>query len=117
MTINSRQKGARHEREVAAEIRDLLGLATTRGARIGVEGGEDVMGWPGVRVECKRRKSIAALAFLQQAIDDAGDDLPLVVMRQDRGENVVMLRLADLPRLAERVAAATGRPVYPEGGA
>lgn len=113
MTINSRQKGARHEREVAKALNALFGLDAERGARNGVPGADDVVGWPGVHVECKNYKAIAALKWLEQSIRDAGDDLPIVVMRQLRGENVVMVRLADLMRLVEAVAATTGRPVYP----
>lgn len=113
MTINSRQKGAGHEREVARELTATLGIAAERGARNGVPGADDVIGMPGVHVECKRRKGIAALRWLEQSIDDAGDGIPIVVMREDRGENVVMVRLADLVRLAEAVAGMTGRPVYP----
>lgn len=113
MGAKSRSKGAGHEREVACELSLILGLPLERGARSGVEGGEDVMGWPGVRIECKRRKSLSVMAWMNQAVRDAGDDLPIVVMRGDRGENVMLLRLKDLPRLAERFAAAIRRPVYP----
>lgn len=113
MTINSRQKGAGHEREVSRELNETLGLETERGARNGVFGADDVIGMPGVHVECKRRKGIAALRWLEQSIRDSGDDIPIVVMREDRGKNIVMVQLADLVRLAEAVAGMTGRPVYP----
>lgn len=112
--MNSRSKGARHERDVARKLSELLGIQIERGARNGVAGGDDIFGWPGVHVECKVRKTIAALAWLEQSIRDAKDDLPVVVMRKDRGENVLMVRLSDLPRLCERYAKATGRPVYPK---
>jgi hypothetical protein len=113
VSINSRQKGAVHEREVAGKLADLLGIEAERGARNGVPGADDVIGWPGVHVECKRRKKIAALRWLDQSIRDTGDDLPIVIMREDRGPNVLMVRLDDLLALAACVAGATGRPVYP----
>lgn len=113
--INSRNKGASYEREVGHKLTDLLGLDCERGARNGVEGADDVIGWPGVHCECKRRKAIAAIAWLKQSERDAGDDLPIVIMRQDRDSDVLMVRLNDLPRLCERYAKAQGRPTYPEG--
>lgn len=112
--VNSRAKGCRHEREVAKQLSALMGLNCERGARNGVYGADDVIGWPGVHVECKVRKSIASVKWLEQSIRDAGDDLPVLVMRQDRGDNLLVIRADDLPWLCERYAKATGRPVYPD---
>lgn len=111
--VNSRNKGARIEREAAKALAAVTGLPHERGARNGVPGADDCVGWPGVHEEVKGRKKIAALRWLDQSIADAGDDLPIVVMKEDRGEFVLMVRLSDLPRLAERYAKATGKPVYP----
>ena len=99
---NNRRRGANYEREVAHALRDLLGLDTRRGAQNGVKGGDDVQGWPGVRIEAKRRKSIALVRALEQAEADAkGGELPVVIAREDRGSSVLMIRLEDLPRLVE----------------
>lgn len=113
---NNRRRGANYEREVARHLAEMLGLDMERGARNGVKGGEDVMGWSGVRLECKRRRAIALCRALEQAEGDAEatDALPLVVAREDRGRHVLLLRLDDLPRLVERYAKALGRPVYPD---
>lgn len=113
--VNSRAKGCRYELELSKSLAALLGLEMERGARNGVPGADDVIGWPGVHIEAKRRKGIAALAWLKQSVKDCKGDVPIVVMREDRGEDVLMIRLEDLPRLCERVANATGRPVYPKG--
>lgn len=113
MSAKSRRKGARHEREVAKEINKLLGTKAERGACNGKQGADDVVGLPGAHVECKRRKGIACLRWLEQSERDADQVIPIVVMREDRGDNVLMVKLSNLMRLAEMVAASTGRPVYP----
>lgn len=110
--MNSRQKGARIEREAAKAV-TAIGIEMERGARNGVPGADDCVGWPGVHVEVKGRKKIAAMDFMRQSVRDAKGNLPVVVMREDRGEFVLMVRLSDLPALCERYAKATGRPVYP----
>jgi hypothetical protein len=59
---------------------------------------------PGLHCEVKRGKAISLWAALRQAIDDAGaDKLPWVLARLDRGEWVVVVRLADLRDLARRL--------------
>lgn len=113
MTINSRQKGASGEREAAKAIAAVVGLDIKRSARNGVQGADDVIGWPGVHMEIKRRSKIAALRLLDQSIQDAGSDLPIVVMREDRGKWVLMVELKDLPRLCGQYATAQGVPTYP----
>lgn len=103
---NSRRIGAVFEREVAAALCEVLGLKCERGARNGVKSGEDVLGWPGVHVECKRRKS-AVWPWLKQSIGDAkvrgNGDVPIVVHRGPREEMMMTLRVADLPRLSEAI--------------
>lgn len=116
--MNSRNKGKVGEREAVKALAQHLGLTCRRTAQ--VDGGlsADLIGWPGVHVEVKRRKGIAALGFLRQAEDDATDGaLPLVVMREDGDtEWAVMCRLSDLRELCARVASIDGRPIYPSGG-
>ena len=56
----------------------------------------------GLHVEVKRYARIAATKFMQQAKEDAGNGLPIVIMREDRGEWLIMLqaeKLRDLVRL------------------
>lgn len=97
---NSRAIGASFERDVAAALCEHLGLACERGARNGVKGGDDVMGWPGVHVECKRRASAVDGWLRQSERDTKAGDVPVVVHKGPREEAMVTVRLADLRRLA-----------------
>jgi hypothetical protein len=54
--------------------------------------------------EVKVRKSIAACRYYDQALrDQKPGTVPMVLMREDRGEWMIMLRLEDLPDLIEAV--------------
>ena len=55
---NSRQKGARGERELAAVLREH-GFECRRGQQFcGANGDADVVGLPGIHIECKRVESL-----------------------------------------------------------
>lgn len=110
----SRNKGACAEREAAKVLGDILGIPMSRSAMNGVESADDIIGWDGVHVEVKRRSSIAAARFMGQSKEDSAPfQIPTVMMREDRGEWLLMCRVDDLMKLAERVAKVQGRPVYP----
>ena len=52
--MNSRQKGVRGERELAGILRDY-GFDSRRGQQYcGLNGDADVIGLPGIHIECKR---------------------------------------------------------------
>ena len=122
----SREKGKRGEREFAAFLRDL-GIEARRTQQFsGTEGTADVSSsLDGVHLEVKRYAGIAAFRFLEQAERDSDpDDLPVVAMREDRGEWAIMLRAKHLPEMAMKTAAALGmsaaisdssRPSSPDG--
>lgn len=104
----SREKGKRGEREFASFLRDL-GLEARRTQQFsGTEGTSDVSSsLNGVHLEVKRYAGIAAFRFLEQAERDADpDDLPVVAMREDRGEWGIMFRAKDLERMAATIVAA-----------
>jgi len=104
----SREKGKRGEREFAAFLRDL-GLEARRTQQFsGTEGTADVSSsLEGVHLEVKRYAGIAAFRFLEQAERDADpDDLPVVALREDRGEWAIMLKAKHLERMAETIVAA-----------
>ena len=104
----SREKGKRGEREFASFLRDL-GLEARRTQQFsGTEGTSDVSSsLDGVHLEVKRYAGIAAFRFLEQAERDADpDDLPVVAMREDRGEWAILFRAKDLERIAATIVAA-----------
>jgi hypothetical protein len=47
--------------------------------------GRDIKGVPGIAVEVKARTGFEPMAYLRQAVTNAGDDIPVVVMRPTGG--------------------------------
>ncbi len=94
--MNSRQKGARGERELAAIFRDY-GYPARRGQQYcGANGDADVIGLPGIHVECKRVEKLNLIDAIRQAVRDAKrGELPAVFHRRDRCEWLVTMRLED----------------------
>jgi len=105
MGRKSRDKGALGERELARELSRLLGVEARRGCQHhGGPGSPDVVtGIPGVHIECKRSERLRLYEAIEQAIDDAGEKVPVVVHRQNRKPWLAVVRLDDLPALAVQV--------------
>ncbi len=102
--INSRQKGARGERYVAAML-TRLGYPATRAARIGVRGGEDIS-CPSLRdcvhIEVKFNESFGlGTKALKDATIQAVDCKPLgvpdvcVIWKRNRGPVCLTYRVHD----------------------
>ncbi|GIV51997.1 MAG: hypothetical protein KatS3mg038_2518 [Candidatus Kapaibacterium sp.] len=94
MSTKSKRKGTTYEREIAR----LVGAQRNYQHRAG--DGADIIARIGAHtlaIECKRRRSLSTIhSWMQQAIANARDgEIPVVVMRQDGGENLVLLRLSD----------------------
>lgn len=94
--INSREKGKRGERELARALRGF-GYAGRRGQQYaGVNGDADVVGLPGVHIECKRVERLDLAAAMGQATRDAKEgERPAVVHRRNHGDWHVTMRLSD----------------------
>jgi hypothetical protein len=100
--INSRAKGKTGELELAAFLRER-GYEARRGQQFhGGADSPDVIGLPGVHVECKRVEAGNLYAWLDQAIGDAGANTPIVCHRRSRREWVAILRLDDFLTLFKR---------------
>lgn len=103
-----REKGKRFEREVA----ELLRIAGFPLARRGVQfqGGPDspdVVGIPGVHIECKHVEALNVYAAMAQSeAESAVGEVPIVVHRRNRSVALVTLRLSDVPRFAALVENA-----------
>ena len=82
--MNSRQKGKRGELELAKVLRSN-GYEARRGQQYsGASGDADVIGVPGVHIECKRRENLNIHNAIRQAKGDAkGDDIPVVMHRKN----------------------------------
>lgn len=96
MGRTSREKGKRGERELAAALRDY-GYDCRRGQQYsGASGDADVVGLPGIHIECKRVERLDLQAAMRQAIEDArAEEMPAVMHRKNGGEWQVTMRLDD----------------------
>lgn len=93
---NSRRKGAVGERELARKLWDY-GYMCRRGQQYSGENGDaDVVGLPGIHIECKRAERLNIYDAISQAVHDAKTGtLPAVFHRKDRCEWLVTMRLPD----------------------
>jgi hypothetical protein len=102
MGLKSRNKGKRGEREAAAEIRRLFRTDACRGCQFaGGEESPDIRtSIPHVHFEVKRAETVRLYDALNQAIADAGANIPVVLHKQNRHPWIAITRLDDLPQLA-----------------
>ena len=109
MTINSRSKGARFEREIAAWLRDTFGVEARRGQQFaGGPDSPDVIGWPGVHIEAKHVEKLNIEKAMRQAKRDSGGNLPVVIHRRNRTDTMLTVRLERLQDLAAAVVDLRG---------
>lgn len=101
--MNSRQKGARGERELAEKLREY-GYDVRRGQQYsGANGDADVVGVEGLHIECKRVEKLNLDDALAQSMRDARDgETPVVMHRKNRTEWKVTMLLDDFMRIWER---------------
>lgn len=116
--IQSRAKGARAEREAAKVWADLLGCEARRGQQFsgGAESPDVVTSMANVHLEVKRVEKGNPYGWMEQAVRDAGPKLPIVLHRRNGEEWLAIVRLADVPRLAQEVGtqvAQVGRQSVP----
>lgn len=102
MAVNSRQKGARGERELS-HILQSHGYDTRRGQQYcGANGDADVVGLPNIHIECKRVEKLNLYAAIKQAQHDARPhEFPTVFHRKDREQWLVTMTLDDWLELYE----------------
>ena len=94
--MNSREKGARGERELAEVLRKY-GYETRRGQQYsGANGDADVVGLPSVHIECKRVEKLNIYDAMAQSIRDAREnETPVVMHRRDKRYWLVTMTLKD----------------------
>jgi len=102
MPINSNKKGKMAERELAKILRGY-GYDCHRGQQYnGADGSADVVGLPGIHIECKRVEKLNLYDAMAQAIEGGtkplpfeGDRLPAVFHRKNNHSWLVTMRLED----------------------
>lgn len=107
MSAMSRRKGGNHEREVVNLLK-ASGHACARNLDQTRDGGGDIPfgDW---LIECKRRASIAIYPWWDQVVAACGKKKPLLVIRADKRENLVVMRLEDFLQLIPNPPGTQGR--------
>jgi len=96
MPVNSRQKGARYEREIARYL-DENGFPSHRGQQFsGGKDSPDVVSpdFP-LHIEAKFVERLDLYGAMTQSIRDAGDKPPSVIHRRKNSESLITMRLED----------------------
>lgn len=98
--INSREKGKRGERELSSKLKKY-GFDTRRGQQYcGANGDADVIGLPGIHIECKRVEKLNIYDAISQAKSDAkNDEIPIVFHRKDRCNWLVSMELEEFMKI------------------
>ena len=94
--MNSRAKGAGGERELAKKLREY-GYDCRRGQQFsGANGDADVVGLPGIHIECKRVERLNLEDAVAQSRRDAREgEIPVVMHRKTRSPWMVTMTLED----------------------
>lgn len=101
MKINSKQKGARFERQLAGIFRDYGYKNARRTAQYCGNTGDasDVVGLPGMHVEAKHQERMQLYDWMDQAKRDAkassGEKLPVVFHKRNNHSILVTMELND----------------------
>ena len=94
--MNSRAKGAGGERELAKKLREY-GYDCRRGQQFsGANGDADVVGLPGIHIECKRVERLNLEDAMAQSRRDAREgEIPVVMHRKTRSPWMVTMTLEE----------------------
>jgi len=112
MGRSSQSKGRTAERELASLLRDKYGFADIKAAEpLNYGTVPDLVGLPGVHIECKRCEKLKITEWMQQAERDAErfkDGAPVVFHRRNRQPWLVTLHLEDFVQIYREGGVADG---------
>ena len=99
--MNSRDKGKRGELDLVHALKGY-GIMARRGQQFsGINGDADVIGLPGIHIECKRvEKGLNLEKALEQSNRDAREgEIPVVMHRRNREQWKVTMSLDDFMKI------------------
>lgn len=107
--INSKQKGARFERELASQLRYYGYENSRRTAQYCGNTGDasDVIGLPGIHIEAKHAEQMRLYEWISQAVRDSekSGKIPAVFHKKNYADILVTMRLEDFITIYREYAA------------
>lgn len=106
MTINSKRKGKTGELELARKLKEF-GFDVRRSVQYNgkeEEGQADLLGLPGVHIECKRTERLNLYDAMNQAKrdSDGSHQIPIVFHRKNKCEWLAIMTLDDFMNLYQK---------------
>lgn len=99
MSINSKAKGAKGERELAKKLNEY-GYSCRRGQQYSGLEGEDVVGLDYIHIECKRVENLNIYNAIEQSKKDTkAGQVPTVFHRKNNKKWLVTMELEDWIKL------------------
>ncbi len=112
--MNSRRKGKTGELDAVHALERALNVQARRGVQYkGTPDSPDVVIPLPVHIEVKRRERVNLYEAMEQAAEQCGAKIPVVMWRRNRKPWLVCVRLEDLARLAEVIV--NGSPNHARG--
>ncbi len=103
---NGRAKGCRGERDGAREWARVTGCQARRGQQFsgGTDSPDIVHDCGAIHLEVKRVERGNPYLWMEQAVRDCGGKIPLVLHRRNNKPWLAIVRLDDVPGLAQEIA-------------
>lgn len=102
MAVNSKQKGARFERQLASKFREYGYKARRTVQYCGNTGdASDLVGLPGIHIEAKHQERMQLYDWMAQAKHDASgsDKIPVVFHKKNNAEILVTMEFDSFMRI------------------
>jgi len=108
MGRSQREKGKRGERQAAKAVQEATGLPARRGVQYqgGPESADIDVECHGMHWEVKFVERESVRAWMEQAVQDSGGKVPVVLHRRKGKEWLLTIQLGRLNDFARRMAAA-----------
>ena len=102
---NSRDKGAEFERAIANKLKEY-GYSGRRGQQYsGANGDADVVGLPGIHIECKAVERLNSFTAMKQSENDARPgEIPVVFHKKNYKGILVYMRFEDWMEMYKETA-------------
>ena len=98
--VNRREKGKRYERHCVSLFK-AEGYDARRSQQFcGANGDADIVGVPGIHIECKHQERMQLYDWMSQSKADAREgEIPIVIHRKNNHADLVTMEFADWCRL------------------